>query len=217
MSIREMKGVYAITDDRLLPGEDLYAAVTMALDGGIAAVQYRSKGSDDGQQVEIAQLLCALCREYDVPLLINDDVELCQLCGADGVHLGQRDAGVAEARKTLGPKALIGVTCNNSLEHARNAQNEGASYVAFGRFFPSLTKPAAPGAELGLLVQAKEELVVPIVAIGGITEANAASVIEAGADMIAVIHGLFGCSNVEHRARKLCRLFDQRELNVATP
>lgn len=202
-----LTGIYAITDDTLLPGAQLLRACESALAEGIALLQYRSKSGDAAERLEHAQALSALCARLDTPLLINDDVELCLAAGASGVHLGREDASLASARERLGDKALIGVTCHASIEYARKAEQQGADYVAFGRFFPSLTKPQAAQAQLNLLVEARAQLTVPIVAIGGINAQNGASVIEAGADMLAVIHSLFGQQDVAQQTRALNALF----------
>lgn len=202
-----LSGIYAITDDALLPGARLLSACQTALEQGITLLQYRSKSADDKQRLEDALNLADLCASYDTPLLINDDVELCLAANADGVHLGRDDGSLASARERLGDNALIGVTCHASIEDALLAEQQGADYVAFGRFFPSHTKPQATQAELSLLVEARAQLKVPIVAIGGINAQNGASVIEAGADMLAVIHSLFGHEDVAQQARALTALF----------
>jgi thiamine-phosphate pyrophosphorylase len=126
--------------------------------------------------------------------------------GADGVHLGAADASPRVARARL-PGALIGVSCGNQLERARTAQADGASYVAFGRFFASRTKPEAPPAELSLLRAARGQLQVPVCAIGGLTPDNAAEVIAAGADMVAAVEGVFGAAEPGAAARAFARLF----------
>ncbi len=200
-------GVYAITDDRLQPPERMLESVQQALQGGISLLQYRSKNPDRDQLLKQARLLAAMCQQYSVPLLINDDIQLCLDCGANGVHLGQSDASVAAARAQLGDKAIIGVTCHDSVKLALLAQQQGASYAAFGRFFVSQTKPSAPAAELTVLTKAKSLLTIPLIAIGGINANNGASVIEAGADMIAVIDFLFAGADTKSRARQLVKLF----------
>jgi thiamine-phosphate pyrophosphorylase len=181
--------------------------VEAALKGGAAAVQYRDKSGDVALRHEQASELLPLCRQYGVPLIINDDLRLADLAEADGVHLGREDAGLREARIILGPGKIIGVSCYQSLELARQAQAEGADYVAFGSFHVSPTKPQAARAPLQLLHDAAE-LRLPVVAIGGITLDNAAALIEAGADSVAVISALFEAPDIEHAARELNRLFE---------
>jgi thiamine-phosphate pyrophosphorylase len=206
-SRRLLRGVYAITDDALLPPDLLLIRVEAALRAGLALLQYRSKQGSESERLQQARALVDLCRRYDTPLLINDDVPLCQAVGAAGVHLGQRDQGLAQARRQLGPDAIIGITCHDQIALARQAQAAGASYVAFGRFFASQTKPSASPADIAILPQARRELDIPVVAIGGITAENGAALIAAGADMLAVIHALFAFPDVESRARKLNSLF----------
>ena len=205
-----LRGLYAITDDRLLPDERLESAVTAALTGGARLLQYRSKSPDPALRLAQALRLKKLCDRFAVPLIINDDPGLCEASGADGVHLGQADTAVAVARQQLGPQAIIGTSCHESLDLALAAQEAGASYVAFGRFFASRTKPEAPPAGLWVLEQARQRLSIPVVAIGGINPQNGASVITAGAHMVAVIDYLFAADDVESRARQLSNLFRQQ-------
>jgi len=139
--------------------------------------------------------------------LINDDVSLALAVNADGVHLGQRDADISQARTLLGEHRIIGITCHDQLPLALAAQAAGANYVAFGRFFPSLTKPEAPPASLSILQQARAQLRIPIAAIGGITPDNAPSLLAHGADMLAVIHGVFGAGDIAAAAGEYARLF----------
>lgn len=199
------RGLYAITDTRLLEGR-LLSAVEAALNGGAVVVQYRDKTHDNARRLEESIALRMLCRRYGAPLLINDDVELCVACGADGIHLGQGDSSLVEARLRLGGDAIIGITCHNSLELAKAAAAGGASYLAFGAMFPSTTKPGAQHASPETLSAARQ-LGLPVVAIGGITADNAAPVIAAGADCIAVISDLWQADDIASRARALSLLF----------
>lgn len=201
-----LRGIYAITDSALTPGNELLPAVEQALAGGISLLQYRNKSDDRQHLLSQARALQKLCADYDVPLLINDDVELCLAVGAAGVHLGQQDTDIQKAREALGQQAIIGVTCHADLQLAEQAQQAGASYVAFGRFFPSRTKPDASAAPLEVLSRARERLSLPIAAIGGITADNAEQVLEAGADLLAVINYLFSSQDVAGRARELSSL-----------
>ena len=202
-----LRGVYAITDENLLAGPALFAAVEEALSAGLALLQYRNKSADWRSKCAEAAQLLHLCQRYDTPLLINDDVELCLEVGAAGVHLGQADTKLAQARQSLGESALIGITCHSDLHLALRAQDAGADYVAFGRFFPSHTKPNAPPASIQVLQQAKAQLSIPIVAIGGINTENGQALVTAGADMLAVIHTLFASPDVEAKAQALNALF----------
>lgn len=205
--MKTLGGLYVITNDAL-SGDQLLIHVAQAIKGGASLVQYRSKTSNDMVREHSATALLELCREQRVPLLINDDVELAARIGADGVHLGQMDTALAEARHRLGQGAIIGVTCHASLQDAQAAQAAGADYVAFGRFFDSQTKPATPPAEIDILKQAKASLNIPICAIGGITPENAPWLITAGADLLAVIHGVFGQPDVAAAAFEYSVLFN---------
>ncbi|MBS99293.1 MAG: thiamine phosphate synthase [Oceanospirillaceae bacterium] len=210
MTDPRLHGVYAITDAKLMPTTDqLLTQVELALRGGVRLVQYRDKSDDRVKRYAQAQALNALCQHYSIPLLINDDIELARLVSAAGVHLGQSDGTLAEARSALGEDALIGITCHDQIQLARAAVAGGANYVAFGAFFPSSTKPSAIRAPLSLLSAARAELNCPIVAIGGISVDNASQVISAGADMIAVVNALFAPGETESRAHSLSRLFSE--------
>ena len=200
------RGLYAITPD-LIATEALLDAVEAAIRGGAIWIQYRNKTAAFEDRKRQAQALCQLCHRCRVPLIVNDDPRLAWDIGADGVHLGQDDPHYEEARALLGPQAILGVSCYNSLDQAVSAQRIGANYVAFGRFFPSKTKPEAKQAPLALLHEARRQLSIPIVAIGGITPENGGALIEAGADLLAVIEGVFGQPDLEAAARRYTELF----------
>ncbi len=193
--------LYAITDNSLIKEEFFLETVEKAIIGGAKIIQYRDKSHDQQRRFQQAQALLKLCQQYKIPLLINDDVALAQQIGASGVHLGKNDTDISIARAKLGNKAIIGVSCYNQLSLAKGAVNSGADYVAFGRFFQSCTKPEANSCSLKLLSEARQQLSCPIVAIGGITPNNANLVIKAGADYVAVIHGLFGQIDVQAAAQ----------------
>lgn len=201
-----ISGLYAITRETDNTAH-LLTSVTAALHGGASVVQYRDKSGDVARQHEQASELLLLCRRRNVPLIINDSLRLADLVGADGVHLGSDDGSVQEARIILGHDKIIGVSCYESLPQALAAQAAGADYVAFGSFFPSLTKPGAIRAELSLLRQASRVIHRPIVAIGGVTLQNAESLIMAGADAVAVISALFDSDNVTDAAWQFADLF----------
>jgi thiamine-phosphate pyrophosphorylase len=201
-----LRGLYAITDSGLLAGR-LLPAVEAALRGGAAVVQYRDKSGDASRREYEARELLVLCRRYGRPLLINDDVVLAAQIGADGVHLGQGDGSLERARRMLGPTAIIGATCHDSLDLAEAAAAAGADYIAFGAFYASGTKPQAGLAHRKTLRAAKARLNLPVVAIGGITADNAAPLLAAGADMTAVIADLWRADNIEMRARRYTDLF----------
>ena len=204
----KLRGLYAITDSELLKGR-LLPYVEAALKGGATLLQYRDKSSDDARRLREAEALRELCNRYGAALIINDDAELAARLGV-GLHLGQTDGSLSVARALLGRKAIIGGTCHAQLELADSAAKEGASYVAFGRFFNSNTKPGAPAATVELLEAAKARINLPIVAIGGVTLDNAPALIERGASMVAVVHALFAADSaaeVERRARAFSDLF----------
>lgn len=200
------KGVYAITDG---PRDDLFAAVEAALAGGSRLLQYRDKTTDAARRGQEAAELATLCARHDVPLIINDDVALAKACGAAGVHLGFKDASIAEARAVLGPDAIIGTACYGSLERAKQMRDEGADYIGFGAMYPSTTKPHATVISHDLLTQAAQ-LGVPVVAIGGLTPDNAGSVIAAGADFIAAVSAIFAAPDIQAATRRFADLFDAR-------
>ena len=183
------KGLYGITQTENKSISHILIEVEAALTAGIAVLQYRDKHPIDA--LLLAQQLSQLCRRYAVPLIINDDIELALMVGADGVHLGRDDSCLASARAVLGPDAIIGVSCYNDLYTAQKMAEQGADYVAFGRFYPSGTKPLAAPADTQTLTLAKNSIQVPIVAIGGILPENGQALIDAGADLLAVVGGIF--------------------------
>lgn len=203
-------GLYAITDSQLTPPDTLIASVEAALRGGAVLVQYREKKAPMPERLRQALDLQSLCRNAGIPLLINDDPELARRSGAAGVHLGQTDGSLVQARQLLGDEAIIGITCHADLDLAQAACEAGASYLAFGRFYHSGTKPEAPVANPAVLTDARQ-FDRPLTAIGGITLDNSEPLIRAGADMLAVVGGLFGGSpeDIEQRARAFTRLFQQ--------
>lgn len=205
-----LSGLYAITDSALMPGESLLVKTEAALRGGCRILQYRNKNANLTDRKREAELLRTLCSRYQSLLIINDDIELAQQVGADGIHIGQSDIFLTQVREQVGDKMIVGISCHDNITLALQAQQCGASYVAFGRFFESNTKPHAPAADIAVLANAKKALKIPIVAIGGITRDNAPRVIAQGTDMIAVIHDLFSPNDVheiEQRARTFAQLF----------
>ncbi|HEY2395927.1 MAG TPA: thiamine phosphate synthase [Rudaea sp.] len=199
-------GLYAITDG---PRADLIAAAEAALRGGAAVLQYRDKTADAGRRAGEAAALAELCRRHGVPFIVNDDLELAAASGAAGVHLGESDVSVAQARAYLGADAIIGVSCYVSIERARAATAAGASYLAFGVFFPSPTKPHAARANIELLHDARP-LGLPLAAIGGITPGNARVLINAGADFVAAVSGVFGGADPAAAAHEYTKCFSTR-------
>ncbi|WP_051640734.1 thiamine phosphate synthase [Thiomicrorhabdus sp. Milos-T2] len=206
-TIDNLSGLYVITDTHLMNEQDLIAKVQLSLEGGAKIVQFRDKTNDSATKLTLAKQLKTLCQSYQAWLIINDDIQLAKQVNADGVHLGKDDDDILSARQQLGNSAIIGVSCYNDLERAKQMQKLGASYVAFGRFYPSKTKPHAPQAELTTLLKAKQSLNIPIVAIGGITANNAKTLIDSGADAVAVIQGVFATENIQVESNKIQRLF----------
>lgn len=204
-----VKGLYAVTPD-IADTSELLARVEAALSGGASLLQYRNKTAGAALRLVQARALLALCREYHVPLIINDHLELALALDANGLHLGGEDGSVAEARERLGPGKILGISCYDRLDNALSAARAGVSYVAFGSFFPSSLKPGAVRAPLELLRKAKHELKLPVVAIGGITLDNAPRLVAAGADSVAVISALFEAPDVKLAARRFSALFKQR-------
>jgi thiamine-phosphate pyrophosphorylase len=202
-----LRGLYVITDHALAGGRPLPELAAEAVAGGARVVQYRDKTADPVRRLAEARALAAACRSAGALLIVNDDVELACAVQADGVHLGRDDAGIAVARARLGPDRLIGVSCYDRFDLALAARRAGADYVAFGSFFPSPTKPAAVRADVGLLERGRRELGLPLVAIGGITPENGAALVAAGADMLAVIHAVFGAADVRAAAAAFAPLF----------
>jgi len=190
---RRVRGLYVITPEEA-DTACLVRQVVAALEGGAAVVQYRAKHTAPALARIQARELHRRCQDFGVPLIINDSLELALATGAEGVHLGRLDGVVDHARKQL-PSAIIGVSCYNSLDLAKNAIEQGADYVAFGSFFPSATKPGALRAGVDLLGCAREQGY-NTVAIGGITCDNAGTLITGGADAIAVINALFGSGDI---------------------
>lgn len=209
---RLLSGLYAITDNALISESNLLRACEQALAGGAKVLQYRSKTNSDqpaqfAKRRQTAVELRMLCHRYKALLIINDDLDLCQASDADGVHIGQRDVPISEARHRLGRDAIIGVSCHNNDQLVATAERYGADYVALGRFFDSKTKPDAVKAQVEDLVRIRQKTRLPIVAIGGVTADNGQLLIDAGADMLATIHYLFSSDEITARARILSSLF----------
>lgn len=205
-----IRGLYAITPDET-DSARLQDMVAAALTGGANVVQYRNKLAGPALRLSQSRQLLELCRQHQVPLIINDDPQLCREIGADGVHIGASDGDLRQVRVLLGDRAIIGASCYNDLALARQAEQQGADYVAFGACFPSATKPQAVRADLDLFRQGRAGLEVPMVAIGGITLQNARIVVEAGADAIAVIGALFASIDIAPTARQFSRQFAAKD------
>lgn len=200
-----MKGLYAITES---DSENLLEKARLAFEGGVKILQYRNKSADEKTKLKEAAELALLCREYAACFIINDDIELAKAVGADGVHLGREDGNIEDAKKLLGNEAVIGVTCYQDINNALEAERLGATYVAFGSFFASPSKPDAPRADLSLIRKAKHQLSLPVCCIGGITLENMDPLLEEGADMLAVISSLFAADDIKATAQQFSSRFN---------
>ena len=210
---RALRGLYAVTPE-CADTARLAALVEACLEGGAALVQYRAKSIDAAHALAQARQLRELCRSFGVPLVVNDSLDLALAAGADGVHLGRDDGDPAAARAAL-PGGLLGVSCYDDVARARAARSAGADYVAVGSIFPSPTKPHARRAPLEFISEAKRASGLPVAAIGGIDAANASLVIAAGADLVAVIGGVFDSADVRGSAQAIARLFEDASIRNA--
>jgi thiamine-phosphate pyrophosphorylase len=203
-----MKGLYIVTPD-WDDTQKLLDVTELALRGGAALVQYRHKTAGPALRQEQADRLLKLCRRYQRPFIINDYVDLCVALNADGVHVGGTDASVAQIRAALGPGKLVGASCYGSLQLARDAHQAGASYVAFGGFYPSRVKKYPVTTPPDIIAQSKAGIPLPTVVIGGMTQENAAPLVASGADMVAAISSVYMAADPEAAARGFARLFEE--------
>ncbi len=202
-----MQGLYVITDSNLISEINFIKSIEQAIIGGAKIIQYRNKNNQSHKYIDLAIALKDLCQQYKIPLIINDDIQLAKQIEADGVHLGKDDLKLSMARNILGNDAIIGISCYNKISLAQQAIASGANYIAFGSFFSSSTKPQATPCNIDILRQARKTFTCPIVAIGGITPNNGSELITAGADCLAVIHGVFGQPDITSAAQKYSQLF----------
>lgn len=205
-----LRGLYAVTPELADAGQ-LTRQVEDALRGGCRWLQYRDKASAAAERRRRAEALLALCRRYNARLLINDDLDLALALDADGVHLGRDDGDLIAARTALGRSKVLGASCYDDFQLARQAAGAGADYVAFGAVYPSPTKPSAVPAPLDLFRRCRGELKIPACAIGGITVANAPPLISVGASLLAVITDLFSAPEIATRAAAYQRLFEESQ------
>jgi thiamine-phosphate pyrophosphorylase len=201
-----MKGLYIVTPD-WDDTQKLVDVTELALRGGAALVQYRHKNAGPALRREQAERLLALCRRYQRPFIVNDHVDLCVALDADGVHVGGTDDSIAQVRAALGPGKLVGASCYGSLQLARDAYQAGASYVAFGGFYPSRVKKYPVTTPVEIITQSKAEVPLPSVVIGGMTQQNSAALVAAGADMVAVISSVYMAADPKAAAGEFARLF----------
>ncbi len=183
----KISGIYAITSNHI----DIVMIESIIVKHNIKILQYRHKATNAQTRIDESIQLQQLCSKYHTLFIINDDVNLAEKIAADGVHLGKNDDSIQRAREQLGRNAIIGMSCYNDIKLAKNAQNQGASYVAFGALFSSTTKPKATKCELDTIIQAKQFLNIPIVGIGGVDFDNQQQAFDAGCDAVAMISALF--------------------------
>ena len=202
-----MKGLYLVTPD-WDNTQQLLEITELALRGGAALVQYRHKTADAALRQEQAECLQALCRTYQKPFIINAYLDLCLSLNADGIHVGGTDESVARVRAAVGPGKIVGASCYGSMELAHEAYRNGASYIAFGGFYPSRVKQYPVTTSPSIISQAKKEIPLPNVAIGGMTRDNAAPLVANGADMVAAISSIYLAGNPQSAARAFADLFE---------
>lgn len=207
---KRLFGLYAISDQHLIPEHRFSTAIEQALLGGARIIQYRDKSDDTDKRLKQANAIQKLCARFGAVSIINDDIALAKSVGADGVHLGRDDDAIELARTQLGSSAIIGISCYDDIDRAITAQLAGADYVAFGTMFASSTKPEAITAGPDIIRAAKARLDIPICCIGGITSRNLSQVVEQGADMAAVISDLFSASDIKQASTALSCHFEQR-------
>lgn len=204
-----MKGLYIVTPD-WDDTQKLVQATEQAVRGGASLVQYRHKTASPELRREQASALRALCREHRVPFIVNDFVDLCLELGADGIHVGGTDAPIADVRAAVGPGKIVGASCYGDLQLARDAYRAGASYVAFGGFYPSRVKKYEVATQPSIIAQSKAEIPMPVVVIGGMTHENAAPLVGQGADMVAAISSVYMTDDPQKAARRFVELYEQR-------
>jgi len=204
-----MHGLYIVTPD-WDDTQKLLEITELALKGGAALVQYRHKTAAAALRREQAECLLELCRSYSRPLVINDFVDLCLALDADGVHVGGTDAAVAAVRAAVGPDKIVGASCYGDLQLARSAQAAGASYVAYGGFYPSRVKKYPVTTPATIIAASRAEIALPVVVIGGMTVENAAPLVAGGADMVAAISSVYLAADPQLAAGKFAALFAAR-------
>ena len=210
-NLHTIKGLYAVTPEE----NDLFllsSQVESCIKGGARLIQYRSKELSKIERNKQAREIKIVCDYYKVPLIINDDIELCRILDANGVHLGENDDSLDKARLVLGPSKIIGVSCYNSIDRVKKAVDKGATYIALGACFPSETKPNAPIASLDLIDLVLKNFKIPVVAIGGINLENIELLTNKGISCIALINSLFKENDIEGTARQFTSLLKSEKL-----
>jgi len=199
---KTLSGLYAITNENLMPEKFFLSMAETALASGVSVMQYRDKSTDTNKRLNQASALKKLCDHYSAIFIINDDVKLAKQVDADGIHIGKNDLSLKETKEQLGNNKIIGVSCYNQLSLASDAIKNGANYIAFGSFFGSSIKPDAPHASSDLISSIKQQYNIPVCCIGGITIENHRPLLEAGTDMLAVISDLFSQPDNDHISRR---------------
>jgi thiamine-phosphate pyrophosphorylase len=201
-----MKGLYLVTPD-WDDTEALIKATEIALTVGVGLLQYRHKTASGELRLEQASALLTLCRQHNVPFIVNDHIDLCLKLDADGIHVGGTDASVAVVRTLIGKEKILGASCYGDFSLAEQAQIAGASYVAFGGFYPSRVKKYEVSTPASIVSKAKAELTVPVCVIGGMTPENAKPLVKEGADMVAAISSVYSAADIATAVREFAALF----------
>lgn len=204
--MQNLTGLYVIADAECIGTDEIISKTEKVLAADVKIIQYRDKVNSQKARYKVAEQLRKLTHEHECLLLINDDAQLAKSIDADGVHLGKDDISVKQARKLLGKNKIIGASCYTQIENAQTAINASANYIAFGSFYPSTTKPNAPRADIELITKTKKQFDTPVCAIGGITPKNATKLLNAGADMIAVISAVFNASSPKQAVQEYLSL-----------
>lgn len=204
----QLSGIYVVTPD-WDDTEKLLEFSEQTLQGGASLLQYRHKTADATLRKKQATALLGLCQRYQRPFIINDHVDLCIELNADGIHVGGTDISVEQARAAVGPNKIVGASCYGDLQLAHAAEKQGASYIAFGGFYPSRIKKYSVTTKPNIVTQAKQEIALPIVVIGGMTAENCPPLIAAGADMVAAISSVYFSDNPKFATVELCGFFNQ--------
>ena len=199
-----MAEIYAISDDILMPENLALGYTREILECGVKFFQFRSKKAVKNEK--LASEILNLCEKFGAKFIVNDDVKFAKKIGAKAVHLGKDDENIKEAFEILGKDAYVGVSCYNDINLAINAAKNGASYVAFGSVFTSLTKPNAPKCGLEVVKEAKQILNLPICVIGGINETNIGSLSHAKPDLIAIISAIYKDGNIKENIKNLQKI-----------
>ncbi len=201
-----MKGLYLVTPD-WDDTDKMLATTEQALVGGAILVQYRHKTASDDLRHEQAAALLKLCRKHGKPLIINDHIDLCIALDADGVHVGGTDEAVAQVRERVGPTKIVGASCYGQLMLAKDAAAAGASYVAFGGFYPSRVKKYEVSTPPSIVTEALQSVTVPVCVIGGMTVENARPLVDLGAHMVAAISSVYSADDPQVAAQAFNSLF----------